>query len=218
MGPAAGRPETLIMKPRIALLAAALLWLAPWPAAAAELLGKERVEVTPFFGYRIGGHFNGFSDTFEYPWDGARSWGGLVDINTFRDNYKVEFLWSHQKTGFDRFVQGRPRAPLTIDHFQAGVLQEVGVEKARVAVSALVGGTRLSAGNLGADTRFSGSVGGIAKLFLSPHVALRFDARAYLIFVKGVGGTLCVNGICSFAYSGTALWQGDFTGGVTFAF
>lgn len=200
---------------------AALLWLtcAALPAGAAEQLGKERVELTPFYGYRIGGHFNGVTEAIEYPFDGAASYGGLADFNLNRDNYKFEILWSHQKTGLDRVFRGQPsRNALQIDHFQAGVMQEVGNERARVAVSALAGGSRFESPGLGSETRFSGSIGGVAKLFATPHVGLRLDARAYGVFVKGAAGAFCVNGTCAFAYSGNMLWQGDFTAGLIFAF
>jgi len=207
------------MKLQMRLLATALLLASALPSGAGELLGKERVELTPFFGYRIGGHFHGVLDPVEYPFDGSKSYGGLADINLFKDNYKVELLWSHQDTGLARFVQNQtsPTA-LQVDHFQVGVMQEVGMEKARLAISALAGGTRFAAGDLGSDMRFSFSIGGVAKVFVNPHLGLRLDARAYGVFVKGVGEAFCLNGTCAFAYSGTMMWQGDFTGGLVFAF
>ena len=207
------------MRTRPRLPVAMLLLAAAVPASAAEQLGKERFELTPFFGYRIGGHFNSFNEAVKYPFDGATSYGGLVDINLNRDNYKVEFLWSHQETGLDRSIQGQlSRNALQIDHFQAGVMQEVGYERARLAVSALVGGTRFASPGLGSEVRFSGSVGGVAKLFPTPHVGLRLDARAYGVVVQGVGGAFCGNGTCAFAYAGNMMWQGDFTAGLIIAF
>lgn len=206
------------MKPKIRIALATLLLIAALPAGAQELLGSERFELTPFFGYRIGGHFNGFTEAIEYPFAGATSWGGLVDINLNRNNYKFELLWSHQDTGLDRVFEGESRKPLQIDHFQAGIMQEVGNERARLAVAALAGGTRFASPGLGSETRFSGSIGGVAKVFVTPHVGLRLDARAYGVFVKGVTGAFCVSGTCTFAYSGNMLWQGDFTAGLIFAF
>ena len=189
------------------------------PTSAGELLGKERVELTPFFGYRIGGHFDGVLEPIHYPFDGAKSYGGLIDVNLNRDNYKFEMLWSHQKTGLERAFDGDPiRTPLQIDHFQAGIMQEVGNDRSRLAVSALFGGTRFATPTLGSETRFSGSIGGVAKVFPTPHIGLRFDARAYGVFVKGVAGAFCVNGTCAFAYSGNMMWQGDFTAGLILAF
>ncbi|HRB13644.1 MAG TPA: hypothetical protein PKU70_11580 [Vicinamibacteria bacterium] len=206
------------MKPKTRIALATLLLIAALPAGAQELLGSERFELTPFFGYRIGGHFNGFTEAIEYPFAGATSWGGLVDINLNRNNYKFELLWSHQDTGLDRVFEGESRKPLQIDHFQAGIMQEVGNERARLAVAALAGGTRFASPGLGSETRFSGSIGGVAKVFVTPHVGLRLDARAYGVFVKGVTGAFCVNGTCAFAYTGNMLGQGDFTAGLIFAF
>jgi hypothetical protein len=199
--------------------AAVWLLLAAGPATAIDLLGRERFELIPFFGYRVGGHFDGISEVIEYPFDGARSYGGLVDINLLRDNYKIELLWSHQATGFERAVGSQFESNrLQIDHFQAGIMQEVGTERARFAVSALFGGTRFASPGLGSDARFSGSVGGSLKFFPGSHVGLRLDARAYGVWVKGAAGAFCVNGTCAFAYSGTMMWQGDFTAGIILAF
>jgi hypothetical protein len=208
------------MKRHLSLTLAVSLVVAALPARAAEQLGQERVELSPFFGYRIGGHFNGVNETVEYPFAAATSYGGLADFNLNRDNYKFEFLWSHQETGLDRFFDSsqKSRTPLQIDHFQAGVLQEVGNPRARLAISALAGGTRFASPGLGSETRFSGSIGGIVKVFPTPHVGLRFDARAYGVFVKGVTGAFCGRGTCAFAYSGNLLWQGDFTAGLILAF
>jgi len=199
--------------------AACLSIAAALPSGAAELLGKESFELTPFYGYRIGGHFNGIIDAIEYPFDSASSYGGLIDINLKKNNFKVEALWSHQKTGFDRILNRQTeRTRLEIDHLQGGIMQEVGQERARFAISVLLGASRLKSPGLGSETRFSGSIGGDIKLFPTAHVGIRLDARAYGIFTKGAAGAFCVNGACAFAYSGTVLWQGDFTGGLILAF
>ena len=206
----------MTMEPMNLRIFLALLLLAAPAAHAQEQLGTEHVELTPFFGYRIGGHFRG--GPADFPFEDAVSYGGLADINLTRDNFKLELLWSRQSTHLGRAFQGEPRKPLQIDHFQAGILQEVGIERARLAVSALAGGSRFAAPGLGSETRFSGSIGGIGKVFATSHVGLRLDARLYGVYVKDVAGAFCGSGTCAFAYSGNMLWQSDFTAGLIIAF
>ena len=207
------------MRLSLMIWAATVLLSVASPAVGDDTLGKERFELTPFFGYRLGGHFNGVTDTFEYPLDEATTYGGLADYNLQWDNLKVEVLWSHQKTGFERVLErDSSRFRLSIDHFQAGMAQEVGAERARFSISALVGGSRFASPGLGSELRFSASLGASGKFFASPQVGLRLDARAYAVFVEGSSGAFCSHGACVFAYSGTTFWQGDFTGGLILAF
>jgi hypothetical protein len=197
---------------------AALLLLAAPPAGAADLLGKERVELTPFFGYRMGGHFASLVGERGYGIDGAKAFGGLLDVSLQADNYKLEFLWSRQETRVEgALFPGVELGRLDIDHFQAGIMQEVGEPRARVSVSLLLGASRFASPALGSETHFSGSLAGSAKLFPNPHIGFRFDARAYAVFVQGKSAAFCGGG-CILVYSGTALWQGEFTGGLILAF
>lgn len=188
------------------------------PSGAAELLGKERVELTPFFGYRMGGHFASVLGDRNYGIDGAQAYGGLVDVNLQSSNFKLEFLWSRQKTQIEApLVPGLDVARLQIDHFQGGIMQEVGEPKGRLSVSLLLGASRFEVPALGSETNFSGSLAGSLKLFPSSHVGIRLDARAYAVFTRGQGGAFCSGG-CVVTYSGKTLWQGEFTGGLILAF
>jgi hypothetical protein len=199
-------------------LAATLLLLTTVPAGAAELLGKERVELTPFFGYRMGGHFASVVGDRSYGIDGAQAYGGLLDVNLSANNFKLEFLWSRQETQIEApLVPGLNVARLVVDHFQGGIMQEVGEPRARLSVSVLLGASRLSVPALGSETKFSGSITGSAKLFPNPHFGIRLDARAYGVLIQGGSAAFC-NGGCVVVYSGTAIWQGEFTGGLIFAF
>jgi hypothetical protein len=201
-------------------LAAVALAAALTPtASAADLFGKEALDITPFYGYRIGGHLVGVADVVEYPFDGAASFGVVSDINLKTDNFKIELLWSHQKTGFQGILTRDPqRVRLNIDHIQAGIMQEVGKPSARFAIALLVGTSRMDSPGLGSEFKFSASIGGNLKFFLSEHVGLRFDARAYAMFVNTSGGAFCASGHCLFTFSGSTMWQGDFTGGLLLAF
>ena len=39
-----------------------------------------------------------------------------------------------------------------------------------------------------------------------------------MTFIKSDTGAFCVNATCLFSYSGSHLWQGDFTAGLILAF
>jgi hypothetical protein len=202
---------------RLSLVAALLLLTIP-SAGADELLGKEHVELTPFFGYRMGGHIGSLVGDRSYGIAGAKAYGGLLDVNLQASNFKLEFLWSHQETRLEgALFPGVQLLPLDIDHLQAGIMQEVGEPRARLSVSVLLGASRFSTPGLGSDTLFSGSVTGSAKLFPNPHIGIRLDARAYAVFVQGRAAAFCGGG-CVLVYQGTALWQGEFTGGLILAF
>jgi hypothetical protein len=46
----------------------------------------------------------------------------------------------------------------------------------------------------------------------------RFEARGFYTPVTSGGGAICSNGRCTFAYSGSGVFQGDVSGAVVFAF
>ena len=46
----------------------------------------------------------------------------------------------------------------------------------------------------------------------------RFEARGFYTPVTSGGGAICSNGRCTFAYSGSGMFQGDVSGGVVFVF
>ena len=198
-----------------------LVLVAALPGAATaraddSQIGKERVELTPFYGWRTGGSFTVVQGGAHYGISSSASFGGLLDVNLHVNNFKLEALFSHQETD----VQGSlvsAFSGLTIDYYQAGILQEIGNQKTRFFVSALLGATHLAPARFASETRFSASLGAGLKLFPSRHVGIRIDARAYVTVVKGSSGLFCSGG-CIFVYSGSELWQGDFTGGIIFAF
>jgi hypothetical protein len=67
-------------------------------------------------------------------------------------------------------------------------------------------------------TKFGAGVGLGVKSYFSKNIGLRLEARGFWTLVQGEGGVACVNGDCLFAFSGSGLWQGDFSGGLIIAF
>lgn len=210
------------MKTTTFILACALT-LSATPRAAAQsasqLLGDEKIELTPFIGFRTGGGFTVGDSGAGFDIGDSTSYGGLVDFNLNKNNFKLELLYSHQSSDVDtKGLIPIELSDLTVDYYQAGALQEVGDPKSRLFVSVLLGATRFAPASFDSTTKFSASIGGGLKLLPSRHVGLRFDARGYVTFVNGSSGVFCTGGTCLLRYSGSVLWQGDFTGGLILAF
>lgn len=205
------------------------LWIIPVflafaPAALAQGGGnitQESVEIAPFAGYRTGGSLSGSLDgtVQDFGVESGASYGGTVDFNLHQGNFKLELLYSRQSTTVEGAIPLVPGGlDLNVEYLMGGLLQEVGSAKSRFFVSVLAGGTRLAPRFFDAETKFSLSLGAGLKFFPSRHVGLRFDARAYMTFIQSDGGAFCANGTCIFSYSGSHLWQGDFTAGLILAF
>jgi len=212
------------MRGRTLWLAALVLGVAG-PARAqvgSNDITREKVELTPFYGYRTGGGFSAQvgDQTLSFGLESDASYGGIVDFNLHKDNFKFEVLYSRQQTrvSTDRLLEPGSSLPLNVEYLLAGLSQEVGNPKGRFFVSALIGASRFSPQGFDSVTKFAGALGAGFKVFPSRHVGLRFDARAYISLVSGSGGAFCNGGTCLFAFSGSTLWQWDFTGGLILAF
>jgi hypothetical protein len=181
------------------------------PAAA------QRIEVTPFAGYRLGWGYFEFIASSDF--DGAPSFGAAVDV-PIGHGEAVEVLFTRQETRLDVLdPYGQPtRVPVTVDHWQFGGTQEFGRGRVRPFVAGTLGLTRYAwPGD--SEVRFSLGGGGGVKLFATRHVGLRLDGRVYATFVDGDSTAgICSPGFCLIHLDVSVAWQADFTAGVTFAF
>ena len=183
--------------------------------AAAPLVqaqGRASVEIAPFIGYRFGGSVGDTYSAASYGIDGAASAGVTVSVSVGKTT-AIELLFSRQDTGVD--VAAYPSTQhhaLTIDHWMAGAVGEFPDHSGRVHpfVAAYLGLTQIqnSNGYTTSSTYFTGALGGGVKLDVAKHVAIRFDARAYAIFVSSSAAAACGGG-CAFAFSGDAMFQGE---------
>lgn len=184
-------------------------------------ISNENVELIPFIGYRTGGSLSGQVENTvrDFGIKSDASYGGVIDVSLHQGNFKLEALYSRQSTEINGAGLLVPSGlNVDVEYLQGGILQESGSERGRFYISALLGATRFKPVGFDSVTKFSTSLGGGLKLFPSPHVGLRFEARAFLTFVNGDSGGVCLNGICYFTWSGSHLWQGDFTAGLILAF
>jgi len=179
-------------------------------------LAAQSVEVAPFGGVRFGGGF--FEATTGRPidTDGAPAVGVTVDV-PLSAGLQFEAAFSHQRATL--FVPGQPfgpaaRVPFTVDHWQAGGLQEYEYGRARPFVTGVLGLTRY-AGYGDSEVRFTAGAGGGIKLFPVPHIGVRLDGRVFATLLDADGTALaCVNQTCLFALHVNVVWQAEFTAGL----
>ncbi len=180
---------------------------------AALAQGRAGVEIAPFLAYRFGGSVGDTSTAARYGIDGARSEGVTVSV-PLRPDRSLELLFSRQDTGVD--VAAYPateRHSLTIEHWMLGAVGEFPGHNRRVHpfVATYLGLTSLRSSNGGgaSESRFTAALGGGVKLDMAQHAAVRFDARAYAVFVGSGAGAFCGPGGCSLAFGGHAMFQGE---------
>jgi hypothetical protein len=201
------------------LTLAALAALFAAPAILAQV--RATVEIAPFVGYRFGGSVGDTFSAASYSIDGTASAGLTVSVPVGKTT-SVAFLFSRQNTGVD--VAGFPeptRYDLTIDHWMAGAMGEFPGHDGRVHpfIEAYLGLTQIQTRNSYSDssTYFSAAVGGGVTFDLATHVAVRFDARGYAVFVNSSTAAACGGG-CAFAFSGSAMFQGEVAASFVFKF
>ena len=183
--------------------------------ASAAPLRAQSVEVAPFGGIRFGGGFFEASTGVPVDTDGAPAVGVTVDI-PLSAGLQVEAAFSHQTASVS--LPGRPfgpvRAQVTVDHWQAGGLQEYLNGRARPFLTGVLGLTRYASGGDN-EVRFTAGAGGGVKLFPVPHLGVRLDGRVFATILDAHGtGVACVNQVCLLALHVNVVWQAEFTAGL----
>jgi hypothetical protein len=188
---------------------------------SAGVASAQHVEVAPFAGYRFGGGF--FEHITGYPvdLDGAPSLGVALDV-PLPNGFQVEGLFTHQHAHVLVPARlGRPAAswPVSVDHWQAGGLQEYGGDRLRPFLTGTLGLTRFAAMD-DSEIRFTLGAGGGLKVFPTRHVGLRLDGRVFATFIDADArlGACAPTGRCLLFFDADVLWQADFTAGVVFRF
>jgi len=193
---------------------------------------ERRFEITPTVGYRIGGTAStatsAFIESLEIP--AALSFGLTVEY-AIRPNLTAELIWSHQDTELKAsFLQTPPAGytgritHLNVDTIQIGGLWMFGTYGAKVRPYAdfLLGVSILTpAPQFSTLTRFSGSIGGGAKVYLSDAMGLRLGFRFMPVYLNssssGYGYCDPWYG-CYTYYDSNYLYQWDLHTGLTLRF
>jgi hypothetical protein len=201
------------MKPRLLLLAISVL------LSTVGGRGQPLFEISPAYGYRWGGSFKTAGDQNLDLQDG-RAYGLSLDYSPNRDaDLKFELLWSRQDSSFNlNGAQGSNRVGMTVDEFQIGGVLETTYGRLHPYITGLLGASLFGPQGSDSEVRFSLSIGGGVKFFLLRNLALRGDLRGFCTVVESDGAFISSGGVTLVRFSGSTLWQGEITGGLTLAF
>jgi hypothetical protein len=195
----------------VAVIAATVIGAAP--------LHAQNIEVVPFGGFRFGSVLVDAATSRPLEVDGAPAVGVTVDV-PLSNGMQFEAAFSHQKATI--FAPGDALTPslqshVTVDHYQAGGLQEYDVaDRARPFLTGVLGLTRYGSSS-GNEIRFTAGGGGGVKLFPVPRVGVRFDGKVFATFVDAHGtGIACGGRGCLLALHVSVAWQAEFTAGLVF--
>ena len=132
---------------------------------------------------------------------------------------RFELLWSHQDSSVNfNGDYGLGKVNVTIDVIQLGGECEYGFKSLRGYVSADLGATHFSSDGYGDDTKFSFSIGGGGKAFLTRNIYLFADLRGFCTVTEAQGSFIYYNGTTVASFTGSAFWQGQASAGVGFTF
>ena len=174
-------------------------------------------EISPFYGYRWGGDFETAGGQ-KLGLQAGKAYGLSFDYTPSAD-LKFELLWSRQESSVDlQDVGGMHQLGVTVDEFQIGGVLETTYGRLQPYITGLLGATLYGPEDTDSEVRFSISIGGGVKFFLFKNLALRADIRGYCTVVESDSAFISSGGVTLVRFSGSTMWQGEVSGGITLAF
>ncbi|MFN7989596.1 MAG: peptidylprolyl isomerase [Thermoanaerobaculia bacterium] len=211
--------------------------LASEPANASFAPGRgrdsdRRLEVTPTAGYRLGGTASTTHSQYIESLKVAQAMSfGMTLEYALRRSLNLELIWSHQDTELKLKFRETPPAGyddrlthLNVDTFQIGGLWMLGLEgdTVRPYFDFLLGLSILTpAPQFSTLTRFSGSIGGGAKFYVSDAIGFRLGLRFMPVYLNATstGYGYCDPWYgCYTYYDSNYLYQWDAHTGLTLRF
>jgi hypothetical protein len=197
-------------------------------AGSAEAQNQSRFELGAYGGYLFGGTAEGESGVSraKATIESAPSYGGIIDIAVRRGAF-AELSYSRQPTELSlRLSDGTNyRYDLLVQYFQIGGLLEFNtpaVDWLRPTFGGTIGATVFTANDDRAsyeEWRASIILEGGAKIRLTEHFGLRLRARGFATLLTDDSALFCASGAgCAYAFTGTAVLQGEVGGGAYLAF
>jgi opacity protein-like surface antigen len=186
------------------------------------------VEIEPFAGYLWGGRFaHGTTELFTstVDVDDHATYGGRIGFNATQV-FELEFQYSRTDTAFVTGNGGGVFGPgpaklgdLKIEYFLGYATFNFGHSRVVPFFTVGAGAAHLTptveGANPAASTRFTASLGGGVKVFVTPHFGFRFDGRAYTTSLGTTNHSSCDRWGCT---NSSWLTNGEASGGILFAF
>ena len=189
-----------------------------WLFASVLGLQAQQFELSPFYGYRFGGSFE-TSSGHDTDLQAGPAYGLSFDFAPRDSDIKLELFWSRQDSRLDLEAPGGlNHVDMSVDQFQIGGIYELGRGRLRETVTTLVGATVFSPDYGDAEARFSFGFGLGVKYFLLKNLALRADLRGYYTVVESDSAFISSGGYTVVYFSGSGIWQGEVSGGITLSF
>jgi len=192
-----------------------LMLIAAAPAAARS------IEVVPRAGYQFGTHLNTGDGELEL--GGSPLAGLIVDVQIEPAGY-VELGYTRAggtaKLRDDSFGGETELFEVAVHSLQGGGLLELKPGAFRPIVSATLGVDWYDpdAPGVATEARVSGQLGVGAKVYLSPRIGIRTEARIAGIFFSGNSAVFCDSGTCLVTLSGRFVARGEVSGGLVVGF
>jgi hypothetical protein len=192
----------------------ALLLVAPLQFARAQVASlRNESSISLYGGDRFGGSAVDSTTGSSIHLQDGSSVAVALDLG-LDPNRQIELFYSHQSTALTNLS-------LVLYNYHIGgtvFFEELG--RGPYVVGG-IGGTTAKPGRSGlnSETFFSGNLGIGWMMPLGSHVGLRFEARGYGIVLKNNSALFCGGSAgCIVSIKGSALYQGEVLGGLSFRF
>jgi len=198
------------MKKVIQALVLTTVLLAPMAATAGEF------EITPFLGYQFGGDIETFyqGEYHDVNINSSGNWGVVLSLG-LSPMTQIELLYSTQDTEADanRFEDS---LGLRIDYWQVSMLWNFDPDsQIQPYVVFGIGGTWLRPDGFSSLSRFSGNIGGGAKIFFSDNIGVRLEGRFFGTYINST--TSYCDPFWCYGYN-NSLYQFDVSAGLIIRF
>lgn len=175
---------------------------------------QSQVELAPFAGFQYGGGFTTAAGR-SVSLDAGLDYGGALDIRVGQ-TWFLEALYSRQQSAL-----GSDSSPfeVNVERMMGGLAEERGDGPTKYFGVILLGATRFSPrlGGFDSSSHFTVALGLGFKQMFSRNLGFRAEARGFYVRTESGSGLVCSGG-CLFVFNSSGLWQGDFAGGLVFAF
>jgi hypothetical protein len=189
-------------------------------ASASEGPFDHKIEITPFGGFGFGGDLDvvDSNDTLKIEEDSL--YGFIVDFGGTPEA-QYEFFFSQQATKLTSSSGLIPPETLTdldITYAHIGGVLNFGADRVRPFFGGGLGLTHFNVENYSNDTKFSISLAGGVKLFLTKNVGFRFELRGLGTLVNNTTWIYSGSGGSAIGISGDVLLQGQLNAGLIIGF